>query len=212
MKTIGAFLLLLLVSTTGFAGGQWVLKRDEDGIKVYTAIQENSPFRLVKVECTMSARPSQLVAYLLDISKQTEWVYNTATARLLKQAAPNDVTFYAEVSVPWPCTNRDYVAHFTVAQPSPKLITIESHTEPDLLPEQKGKIRVRKSSAHWDIISLSAEELRVVYVVAFDPAGSVPAWLTNLFVAKGPYETFQKLRTGLNKPEYRSARLPFIKE
>jgi hypothetical protein len=27
-----------------------------------------------------------------------------------------------------------------------------------------------------------------------DPAGSLPNWMVNLFITKGPYETFVKLR------------------
>jgi hypothetical protein len=35
--------------------------------------------------------------------------------------------------------------------------------------------------------------LFIVYFLEMDPGGSVPAWITNMFVAKGPYETFSNL-------------------
>lgn len=125
---------------------------------------------------------------------------------------PNEFIFYSQVNVPWPCTDRDYIAHITVNQPSPELVTIDSRSEPDMVPVKNGKVRVRKSAAHWDVTSLGKDLVKVVYTVSFDPAGSVPAWLANMFVIKGPFQTFQKLRDKVGLPAYRNVHFDFIKD
>jgi len=204
--------LLCLLSMHANGQGDWKLKRNEEGIKVFTASSDQSEFKSIKVECTVNARLSQLVALLLDVDEQHNWVYGSQSSRLVKKPAANEIIFYAEVSVPWPCANRDYIAHITVSQKSPLLVTIDSHGEPDMLPRVDGKVRVKTSIAHWDVISLGNGQLKIIYTVQFDPSGSVPAWLVNMFLTKGPFQTFQKLRTEVSKPTYQNAHFDFIKE
>jgi START domain len=200
------------VTTCLYAEPEWKLRKDEEGIKVYTANTDNSNFKSVKVECVVNARFSQLVAFLMDVDKQHDWVYGNKSSQLIKKTGANDMVFYSEVSVPWPCTNRDYIAHITVAQRSPQLVTIDSHSEPDLLPLKQGKIRVRSSVAHWEVTSSGKDGLKIVYTVSFDPSGTVPAWLTNLFITKGPFQTFQKLKEQVMLPAYQNAYVDFIKD
>jgi len=210
MRQIIMILFLSLAGTAASAQFNWQLRKDEDGVKVYTSSTANSNFNSIKVECTVKATQSQLIAFLLDISRQHEWVYNTKSSHLLKTIRPNELIFYSEVSVPWPCTNRDYIAHFTINQVSQQLLTIDSHAEPGLLPAKPGLVRVQKSVAHWEVTT-TAGGLLIVYTLQFDPGGSVPAWLTNLFVTKGPLQTFRKLKEEVSLPEYQNAHFDFIK-
>lgn len=202
---------LLSLSTAAAAQDKWELRKDENGIKISTASKDKGSVRTVKVEFIINATQTQLVAYLLDIEKQPEWIYNAISSRQVKRLKENELIFYSEVDVPWPCSNRDYIAHIVINQISPQFISIDSHAEPDLLPEKNGLIRVRSSVTHWDITTINSKQLSVVYTVRFEPGGSVPAWLTNLFIAKGPYNTFKKLREQVNKPQYQQAHLDFIK-
>ena len=209
-----ATVVMLLYGWCGHALAQddWRLKKDEDGIKVFTSTSPTSDFKSIKVECTIKSSTAQLVAYLMDITAQHEWVYNNKSSQLVKKLSDNEMIFYAEVSVPWPCTNRDYISHITVTQPTNKLVAIDAHSEPDLLPPKEGRVRVKNSRAHWEVTRLNSEMLKIVYTVQFDPAGTVPAWLTNMFITKGPFETFQKLRKGVSNPLYANAKVDYIRE
>lgn len=204
------FIVLICLAGRVCAQQKWQLKKDDDGIKVYTANTENSNFKSIKVECLVKATATQLIAFLLDVTRQHEWVYGTKSTTLLKTIRPNELVFYSEVSVPWPCTNRDYISQLTINQVSPQLVTIDAHAEPNFLPVKPGLVRVQKSVAHWEITPTPLGSL-IVYTLQFDPGGSVPAWLTNLFVTKGPYETFQRLRAEVAKPAYQNAHVDFIK-
>ena len=198
--------------TVALHAQDWQLKKDEDGIKVYTGNDNNSDFKSIKVDFTVKATFSQLVALLLDIKKQHEWVYGSRSAEMVRVVADNEFIFHSDVSVPWPCADRDYIAHITVAQPSPQLITIDSRSEPDMLPVEDGIVRVKRSSAHWDVTAAGKDMVRIIYTVSFDPAGSVPAWLTNMFVVKGPLQTFRELKARVGSPEYRDVHYAFIKD
>ncbi len=203
---------ILLCLCAGLSYGQldWKLKKEEDGIRIYTA-SNGTAYKSLRVELTIDATLDQLVAYMTDIEKQPEWVYNTRISKLVKSIQPNEFVFYSEVSLPWPCTDRDYVAHIQIEQPSPGLTTIDSRAEPGYLPLRKGFVRVYKSLTHWEITPISAHEQKIVYTLNFDLGGQVPAWLVNAFLAKGPSHTFHKLREGVKNPRYKDAHVPYLK-
>ena len=212
LRNVGIALVLLAACLPASAQDDWHLKRDEDGIRVFTRNDDSSSYKCIKVECTVKATPSQLVALLMDMNKQPDWVYGSKSAEVLKAVKSNEFIFHSEVDVPWPCSDRDYIAHITINQASPQLLTIDSHSEPDLLPAKDGVVRVRKSRAHWDVTIVEKDLLKIVYTVSFDPAGVVPAWLTNMFVTKGPFQTFQKLKDKVGLAAYQNAHYDFIKE
>jgi hypothetical protein len=210
MKTCLIF-LSLFASVHCLASPDWKLKKQNDRLKVYTASVENSTYKAVRVECTVNGTFSQIISVLFDTEKQKDWVFNTKYSKLLKKQG-NELIYYSEVTVPWPCTNRDFIAHLSITQPAPDLVKIVSHAEPTIVPEKKGIVRIKSSKAEWTMKALSNNQVKIDYVVQFDPAGSVPSWLTNMFVIKGPYETFEKLQGRINMPEYKNAHFDFVKE
>jgi hypothetical protein len=54
--------------------------------------------------------------------------------------------------------------------------------------------------------------VNVEYTLFADPGGSVPAWLINLFITKGPMESFKKLKEHLAQPVNAHVHLPMIKD
>ena len=174
--------LLLCVASVAQAEPDWVLKKDKDGIRVYSAKVSNSGFRAVKAECTVQATLSQMAALLSDIDRHHEWVYSVKSARVLQVVGPAEFIYYSEVDAPWPCSNRDFIVSFKMVQPSPGILTIESHAEPDQYPEQPRIVRVRYSVSHWTMTVAGDNSVKVEYTIQFDPGGSVPAWIVNMFI------------------------------
>jgi hypothetical protein len=130
---------------------------------------------------------------------------------LLKQVSPSELYYYSEVSIPWPAANRDFIAELRAVQDShSRVVTIYGPVFPDYLPVKKDIVRVRRSEGKWIISPLAKGKIKVEYTLRVDPGGDLPAWLVNMFVTKGPYESFKKLKEQLQRPEYANARLPFI--
>ena len=125
-----------------------------------------------------------------------EWVYNTNTSYVLKKIGPYETISYTETNVPWPGSNRDVLLHMQLL-PDSKSNTLKVIAKgmPDIIPHKKGIVRIPYFNSWWDVKYDGRNKLTIVYFLEMDPGGSVPAWLVNLFIAKGPYETF----TGLVK-------------
>lgn len=204
--------VFLLWGITTFAQNNWELKQDKEGIKVYTKNLDNSSFRAIKTVCTIEATPAVLTAVLLDINSSAEWVYATKKAILLKQTSPDELFYYSEIDVPWPVNNRDFIVHLKASQDErTKAVTIVADNQPKYLPENKNIVRVPQSYSKWLIEPLSNNRVKIEYILQVDPGGSVPAWLINLFAAKGPFESFKNLRLQVKKPVYQQVKLAFIK-
>lgn len=207
------FLLFFISPVALQAQQNWKLNTETDGMKVYTADVPGSKVKAIKVECDFNASLSQLVMVLLDVKTCTEWVYHTKSCTLLKQVSPSELYYYSEVNIPWPATNRDFVAHLNVTQnPDTKVIYVDGPVVPGMVPVKSGIVRIDHSIGKWVISPLSAKSIRVVYTLQVDPGGNIPAWLVNLFAAEGPVQSFKKLRLQLQKPAYKDAALPFIKD
>ena len=194
-----------------YGQGNWKLKSDKDGISIFLRSLPDSKFKAVKVECELDATLSQLVAVVLDVNTGSEWVYSTKSSVLLKQVSPSELYYYSEVSIPWPVHNRDFIAHLiTVQDAKTKVVTVYGPTVHDYVPEKKDIVRIIQSEGKWVIYPLGPHKIKVEYTLRVDPGGSVPAWLVNMFAAKGPYESFSKLKEHLKKPAYANVKLPFI--
>jgi hypothetical protein len=204
---------LLLVAGPAHAQSGWELRTEKKALKVYTRTFPGSKFKAIKVELELEATLSQLVAVILDVNTTPDWVYATKSAVLLKQVSPSELYYYSEVRLPWPLSNRDFIAHLIVTQdPNTRVVTIDGPTVPDMVPEKKDIVRVKKSEGRWIITPVAKHHIRVQYTLSTDPGGDIPAWLFNLFVTRGPVESFENLQQQLKKPAYAKVKLPFITE
>ena len=211
-RTIFFTLILSVVfSLSGRSQEDWKLKTNKDGIAISTKTFPDSKFKAIKVEVELDATLSQLVAVIMDVNTGAEWVYSTKSSVLLKQVSPSEIYYYSEVSIPWPAANRDFIAELRAVQDShSRVVTIYGPIFPDYLPVKKDIVRVRHSEGRWVISPVTKQRIRVEYTLRVDPGGDLPAWLVNLFVTKGPYESFKRLKEQLRKPVYANVKLPFI--
>jgi len=195
----------------GYGQENWELKAEKEGISIFTRTFPDSRFKGVKVECELEASLSQLVAVILDVNTGAEWVYSTKSSVLLKQVSPSELYYYSEVNIPWPVSNRDFIAMLKVVQdPHTRIVTVYGPTFPDYLPVKKDIVRVARAEGKWILTPVAKNHLKVEYTLRMDPGGSIPAWLINLFATKGPYESFKGLKRQIRKPVYVNAHLPII--
>ena len=194
------------------AQSEWKLERDKEGIKVYSSNYPGSKIKSLKVVCIVESTLSQLAAVMLDIKNQDEWFYHTKST-ILKEVSPTELYYHAELSFPFPISNRDFIEHIVLSQnATTRVLTMTVENLPDYIPLRKGFVRVLQSDCQWVVTPLAKKSLQVEFTLFADPAGSIPVWLVNAMSYYGPYETFKKLKTQLLKPAYQDVSLAFIKD
>ncbi|MEO7924848.1 MAG: START domain-containing protein [Chitinophagaceae bacterium] len=178
----------------------WKLEKDKEGIKVFTSDVAHSPFKAIKVECTLKGSYTKLLTILGRVSDFSDWIYNTKLTKMVKQINANDFTYYSETHLPWPMANRDVVIRVRVKTDSlPNFLTIAGNDESNEVIEIPGKVRVKHYKSYWKVTAPAPGSIRIFYILELDPGGSIPAWIANMFADKGPYGTFANLAEQLKK-------------
>jgi hypothetical protein len=191
------FLCLLYLPSFLPASGKndWTLKREKDGIDIYSRPSDCSKFNDIRVDMDLPGTIEQLAAILRDVNDYTDWVYATRTSSMVKKVNENEVIYYAEVGTPWPAANRDYYADLKITINSANhSMNVCSVSMKDYQPEKKDFVRVPMSKGSWNVSTQSPNRIHLQYILQIDPGGSIPAWVLNSFVAKAPLETFSNLK------------------
>ncbi|MBC6368477.1 START domain-containing protein [Algoriphagus sp. AK58] len=175
-----------------------VLRKSADGIEVYTCKMEDSKINSIQSSFTVSASLSALSEALFDLNNFHKWQYKIVNTEMLKRISKNEFIYRAELETPWPVSNRDLILHVKMSPTStPQEYHFSAIGKPDFIPPREGFVRVPLSEAHWYIKVVDANKIQIKHSILIDPGGSIPAWLMNLSLAEGPYETFKNLRAYL---------------
>ncbi len=199
MKPYFLLFTLIVWNTAGLSQISWKMLGDKNGIKIYTGSIEDSKFKSVKVIADFDGTIIKLMNILSDIDNHTEWVYKTKSASVIKKINAKEFIYYTESMAPWPISNRDAIIHLTMVPEADKdILRITAVSEPTHIAKKDGLVRIPYSKASW-YVTQSANQLHIEYIFEIDPGGTLPVWLVNMMLDKGPYESFQKLREILKR-------------
>jgi hypothetical protein len=195
-KQINFSLVLIFLSHFSHSQSSWVLRKEKDGIFIYDLKTDSSKFNSIKVETELVGEVEDLVSVLMDVGKHYKWAYGTKSALLLKRVSDKEIIFYKEINSPGlVVSDRDIVIRMKViSDPAAKSVNVESMAVPNYIPAKANIVRIPLSNEKWIITPTSHQRIKIRYFLQIDPGGSLPPLLVNLFVTKGPYESFTNLR------------------
>jgi len=191
VKTLLSIGLLSVLSwlpkSTTEESNQWKHTREGDGIIVYTRGGESSGFKEIKATVTMDCSLQTMVATLTDYNNYKNWIYSTSQSYTVTKVSDFENVVYQYIDAPWPLSDRDVCMRIKLAQ-DPK-------------------------TAHWVIVPIAKNKLSCTYTLKTNPGGAVPAWIANMFITDGPYESILKLKSvEIKKAQYTNAKNAKIKE
>jgi hypothetical protein len=188
--------LSLFMLSTAFAQEKWELRRNENGIAIYSRQSTDGKLVELRLLCQLDATPEQLIRQLMDINSYSNWVYSNKKSGIIKKVNDHDIIYFTEAHLPWPIQDRDLVVELNIepaANPNATQIILVKSID-GILPPKKHFIRVPYSLVTWRITPVPGNKINVDYTFSLDPGGSIPKWLVNLTLTTGPYKSFMKLR------------------
>jgi hypothetical protein len=218
VKTLVSIGLLSVLSwlpkSTNEETNQWKHTREGEGIVVYTRGGESSGFKEIKATVTMDCSLQTLVATLTDYGNYKNWIYSTSQSYTITKVSDFENIVYQYIDAPWPLSDRDVCMRIKLAQdPKTLNVTIDSKSENSLKELVSGVVRVPYNFAHWDIVPIAKNKLSCTYTLKTNPGGAIPAWIANMFITDGPYDSILKLKSvEIKKSQYTSAKNAKIKE
>jgi len=178
------------------------LKRNRDGVKVYTCKSANEKIKSLRAEFVLeNTSLEELEMFMLDVENYVTWQYNMTEAKVLKKVSDTEVIYRTEVDAPWPVDNREMIVRLKIDKGTEaKQMNLSITSIPYEHPAKEGVIRVKSSQAAWHVV-VNGTSLEVEYTLRIDPGGSIPAWLINMAMAEGPHESFRDLKAQIEKKD-----------
>ncbi len=206
-------ILSLFLSVASYLPAQsdWELRKEENGIRVYTREMANSGFQAFRGETEIEASFQAVIGALLDVSGYKEWMPDTKEVEILEEKSETEIIYYVATSVPWPVSDRDGVYRLQLEyDPDGPSASIVVKALPDYLENKKGYVRVQKSDTYYQIKSLAPNRVHVDYKVSAEPGGSVPSWLVKMKVVSIPFESMEALAGRAKSGLYKDIALEFM--
>ena len=148
---------------------------------------------------------------LNDVESYPQWVYRCQTSKVLKKDSDQHLIRYQTIVAPWPVDNRDVVVEVNTRQDEKTNVVYQKVSAlPSYSPKLKGHVRITQFRALWTLTPLKNGFVLVEYELLVNPAGSIPAWLVNLAMVEGPFDTSVKMRDRLMMEKYQKASFEFI--
>jgi len=194
------FVLCFLWSFSSLCqSGPCDLKREKEGIKVFTCKSDTSKFRTLSADFILEDTSfEELEAFMWNVDNYVYWQYNMVEASLLKKLNDHEMIYRAEIDAPWPVEDRELLVQFSVNRQISNQLSFFIYSVSYDYPIKDGLIRVPFSQASWHVDKLGAD-LQVKYTLNIDPGGYVPPVLVNMAMADGPYESFRNLKNLIEK-------------
>jgi ribosome-associated toxin RatA of RatAB toxin-antitoxin module len=177
------------------AQSDWNLKKDQNGILIYSRSLKDSKFNELKAVFDLPGTFDQLSSILNDVSNYKTWVYGTASSNLIERKSSTEIVYYSQISVPWPASNRDFYSDTRIWVDSATHQMHLSSRNIDSFPHSKAHfVRIPFLKSDWLITATSTTSLHIDYILSWDPGGNIPAFIANTFSTSGPLQSFTLLK------------------
>ena len=207
--TLLAVSLVLCLPNFAFAEEEWELKRDRDGIQVYTRSVEGSKHKAVKAEMVVEAGLNELVGLVMDTSACPDWAALCKTSEVTEQVSETELYVYTLNDLPWPVKDRDAVAKVMWTQEESGSVRMTAELVTGKVPEIKKALRLTTGITSW-VFYPDENGTRIVSEAHLDPGGGTPAWLTNMLLVDSPFDTMVGMRNLVSSGKYKDAEFAFI--
>lgn len=174
-----------------------------DTIRVFRRQYPGNPVLAYRGEGTLPAPLKKLVMVVTDTPSKPQWMSRVKSAEVVRRLSATEQVEYVQVQLPWPLKDRDmlYKARLEVDAKARKVTLFYESIEDPLRPVVPGLVRARIYPSRF-VLTPSADS-KGTFVEAeahFDPNGSIPKWLVNLYQRRVPKESFQGLMKRVVKP------------
>lgn len=185
----------LAVASYMSAQSSWRMVKDSEGIKVFTRGVAGSDMDEFKGVTVLNSRIEVISEVFRDGPSYSKWMADCIEARIVKSLGRDTLIIYHATNAPWPVNDRDVVVKSRVVRDYSRgsfTAYLESF-ETDIVPRRSDRVRMTKLKASFELSVIDREHTRVTFTVLADPAGSIPASVTNYFARNNPHATLKGL-------------------
>ncbi len=190
-KTLRGLLILWLSSIPAVllaeSGEDWTLRKEKNGIQVYTKKRAESNIYKYKVKTQINASIQKVYEQVIDFKENLKYMELVDSLSFLNHREDISYINYMRFDMPWPVTNREMVMEMAVHHHEDS-IRLVSNDLPGYAEQNKNYIQVEDFSEEWVIKSNENENITQITIEGWvNPGGDIPAWIVNLFSVRTPF-------------------------
>lgn len=185
MKNIIILIACFVLFGFTFLAHKWELKKEENGIKVYTKKVEGSKYEKCKALTNIKANLNVVFNFIKNPVNYKKFNDRIESIDVIKETK-DKVLYYIKVDMPWPVCSRDGIYEITVKYKTDNEVLLVNRALPELLPEQEGYIRIYLADTFYKLTKKENNSCYVHFEQHINPNGDVPAWLSNYYLVDGP--------------------------
>ncbi|MDA8693275.1 START domain-containing protein [Saprospiraceae bacterium] len=213
MKALFFFLFLVFSFSAISQDDGWDLSKESGDTKVYTRKKDGEKFKEIKILTRHQTTLNAIMAAFDDTEGHKEWVFKTPESYTVERVNDNTLIYYVKSDLPFPVSDRDLVIKYEWTQnPETKVIVTESVGVVGKVDEDDSNIRVKDFLSNYTLTPQADGWIDIEYYAKMDPAGSLPAWLVNMAVTKGPIKTMENLFKLLDEGRYDNIQVEGVSE
>ncbi|MFK7862669.1 MAG: START domain-containing protein [Pseudohongiellaceae bacterium] len=213
---MAVFLVVLLGFGVAAQGqeNEWELKKDSEGIQVFTRAVPGSPYKEVRsVSRLERVSLSSLVALIEDVEACPRWADKCAESYLVERVSDRESLIYTHNDMPFPVKDRDVVAQVVWSQdPESFQVTMSSTAVAGGVDKVRGRLRLTEANALWQFTPQPDGSVEVLNQAHINPGSSIPGWVTNMLLVDTPFETMKSYLAEVVSSQYSDAQIGFIQE
>lgn len=191
--------MVLTAGLLGFANAnEWKSTKQSNGVEVYTKEVPGSALKAFRGVTRVKASMSSLIAMIEDIPEYKNWMYNIKTSNTVGETTTTDGMVYVVQKAPI-ITDRDICFEYKVSRTG-ESIQVEFREKPTGVP-LTDYVRVQYFRGMFKLTP-KGNDVEVVYEVAADPGGSVPATVANTMAVDIPFTTLSNIHSKVNLSKY----------
>ncbi len=174
--------------------GEWELRKDKGGIKVYTKEHKEDDILEYKATVVINTDIEKLIHIIHDVENYPSWTANCQSAEIVEVLNDTTRIEYLTTAVPWPLTDRDVVLQFQVVKQTDVYFEAMLNSKPEAVPENDKHTRIVISQGNWIFKKINDSQVEIEHQFLSDPGGGIPMWIVNMFIVSGPYKTLLNLK------------------
>ena len=199
MKNYYFVILITLFSLTtcrDLSAQSWVFVKEKEGIRLFTRKEPNSSVKSFKGDVYLHTQIEKVYSLITNVKNFDWWDDDISEIKVLQYEKDKVIQYYLIYDVPWPIADRDLVvdSHITI-DPATGTISVEARSLLNVIPEKPNLIRIKKYWQKWTLVPVEKNLVHLILEGSVDPAGSVPAWLSNMVITETPLKVIRSVKT-----------------
>ncbi|TLX72270.1 hypothetical protein E9993_18320 [Labilibacter sediminis] len=156
---------------------EWVCVKNAKGVTLHerwVKVDESLKVRMRKGEFEVDCSFEEAIAFIENYRTIETWMKGIEQITPLTE---NDKMVYVMINLPWPFSNRDFVARSSSVNVDDNKHVVRFKSENYHVKHKKGCVRIKDYSASWTIERISNHKSKITFTVFSSEPPLFPEWI-----------------------------------